>query len=295
MFLDRAVAEGRAAGSSVPSVYRYTITEGGAEVVSGLVGAASAADLLPHEETVATAPHSPSPSVEIRPVVAITEEPLPSWRATGVSSIVIDGAGREHAAGAVALEGSLPRGPYVLADGHHRRRAALATWGDRCRILTLVIGSNGAGLETGSFHRRFASAGPLPAAAGTRFDIEPMATPASVAGSIVWVDGSSGRAFRLTPRPEALATMPVAHRAAPAAVASALLYPLVGVTDEDAVWAGTQEIALADLVAGERVLLLPPIDLFAVIGAARAGEPLPPKSSRFRPKPVRGLVMRAAP
>jgi uncharacterized protein (DUF1015 family) len=52
--------------------------------------------------------------------------------------------------------------------------------------------------------------------------------------------------------------------------------------------------ALASLTDADAALLLPRVGIEAVLAAAEAGTLLPPKGSRFRPKPVRGLVVRAA-
>ena len=292
--LELAVTEGRLVRAETAVHYRYTISDDEGIVMSGIVGAAPVADLLPHEGTVPTPPH-PAPIIEIRPVLAITDDALPPSTELGRGVCVLDGEGMEHVVAPVSLEGDMPAGPYVLADGHHRRRAAIQTRGRECSVLALVARAGGERLTTGTFHRRFTTAGPLPAGAGDRFDIEPMYGPRPVPGALVWVDGASGRAFKLTPRQDALDSMAPAHRDSAAAIAAALLYPLVGVTDDDAVHARTPEIALVDLMPGERTLLLPPIDIIAVLAAGRAGTPLPPKSSRFRPKPLRGLVLRSAP
>ena len=292
--LDRAVADGRLTRAESPCLYRYTITGADGVLVTGIVGAAAASELVPHEATVRGAPYKPAPSLEIRPVLAIAEEPLPEMRDLVPAIAVLDGEGREHAAAPVAIDGALPPGPYVVADGHHRRRAAMHSQGPGCLVLTLLVGSSGAGLSAGTFHRRFTAAGPLPASVGARFDVESITEPVAVEGALVWVDAASGRAFRLTPLPEALEALLPEHRDSATAVASALLYPLIGVTEEDAVYAETTEAALAGLLPGERALLLPAITISTVLAAARSGWLLPAKSSRFRPKPLRGIVMRQA-
>jgi len=47
------------------------------------------------------------------------------------------------------------------------------------------------------------------------------------------------------------------------------------------------------LKGGDAAILLPRVPIPAVFAAASAGTMLPPKGSRFHPKPVRGLVVRA--
>jgi hypothetical protein len=292
--LDRAVADGRLIRAESPCFYRYTITGADGAVVTGMVGAAAASELVPHEATVHGAPNKPPPPLEIRPVLAIAEEPLPRMRDLGPAIAIHDAQGRVHAAVPVAIDGPLPPGPYVIADGHHRRRAAMHSRGPESSLLTLLVGSSGAGLSAGTFHRRFTAAGPLPANVAARFDVVPVTQPEAVSGALVWVDGASGRAFVLTPLPEALEALLPEHRGSATAVASALLYPLIGVTEEDAVYADTTEAALVGLQPGERALLLPAIAISTVLAAARSGSLLPAKSSRFRPKPLRGVVMRQA-
>ena len=138
----------------------------------------------------------------------------------------------------------------------------------------------------------FPEAGHLPLGASDVFDVEPMPSPEPVPGALVWVDGASGRSFVLTPSRDALGGVREPLRASPAAVAQALLYPLIGLQEHEAVHAGTVEEALADVPPSGGALLLPPVEIAGVIAAARSGTLLPPKASRFRPKPLRGMVLR---
>lgn len=293
LVLDRLVASGDLRRSEGPRLFRYTISDDSGLRVEGVLGAAPAGELLPHEQTTMR-PSSPSPGVEIRPILAICREPIKPPSEAGPGLVVVDAEGMRHEVAPLESGATAPAGPYVVADGHHRRRAALETWGEDSLILTLLVGSSGAGLDSGGYHRRFSRADALPPAAAERFDISVVDELAPVPGSLVWVDGASGSALLLTPRPDALAGMPPEHRRSEAAVATALLYPLIGVSDQDAIHVGSPAAATAGLGSGEGAVLLPTIDVATVLAAALAGTPLPPKSSRFRPKPLRGVVLRVA-
>ena len=290
--LQRAVADGVVAPPQGRFLYRYEIRRNGAPTVVGIVGVAAAAHLIPHEDTIEHAPDHPAPGIEIRPILAIVEDPLPAFEAVGdtVTAIAEDGA--RHELAAVDPGASIPFDDAVIADGHHRRRAVIATRGADATVLTMVVGGGGAGLEAGTFHRVFSRVSPLPAAAGEVFEIEPMASPAVVPGALVWVDGASGRTFSLRPLPSAAATVDAALRGSPAALAEALFYPLVGVSERDATHVGTWESPKENIPSAGGALLLPDVPVESVIAAARAGRVLPPKASRFRPKPLRGMVLR---
>jgi len=290
--LERAVEEGLLEPSGEPSLFRYEIDRAG-ETITGLVGVCRAADLVPHEGTIAHVPDEPAPVVEIRPILALVEQALPFLEASGPGVVAIEPDGTRHSVVPVERRTPLDLGAPVVADGHHRRRAAMATRGADAAVLTLVVGDAGASLEAGTFHRVFPHAGALPLGASDLFDVESLPAPVPRPGSLVWLDGRSGRAFVLTPTADALATMHGPLRASPAAVAQALLYPLIGLQEHEAEHAGTLEEAVETLPPEGGVLLLPPVDIGAVITAARSGTLLPPKASRFRPKPLRGMVLRA--
>ena len=78
-----------------------------------------------------------------------------------------------------------------------------------------------------------------------------------------------------------------------AAVAARLLYPLIGITQDRIEHFSTAAGVSHALKGGDAAILLPRVPIPAVFAAASAGTMLPPKGSRFHPKPVRGLVVRA--
>jgi hypothetical protein len=158
----------------------------------------------------------------------------------------------------------------------------------------MVVGDSGSGLRAGTFHRVFGEAGELPPSADEAFEIEPVAAPTVTDGALVWVAGGSGQVVELRARAGALATVPEALRGSPAAVAEALLYPLLGVHENDAIHIASWELAIEGVPGRGGALLLPDVEVGALLSAARAGRMLPPKASRFHPKPLRGLVLREA-
>ena len=89
--------------------------------------------------------------------------------------------------------------------------------------------------------------------------------------------------------------LPAPLRRIGASVAQHLLYPALGLDDSDAAHYSTTAGARHALTAGDGALLLPRVAVADIVAAARTGVLLPPKGSRFRPKPLRGLVLRDQP
>jgi hypothetical protein len=287
-----AVAQRLLRRPSAPSLFVYRVTLRSGRTVEGVVGEVPVQGLVPHERTVRRRVE-PATVVEIRPVLAVTRDRPPPWTIAGRASVVVEG-GRRHEAAPVRVSGpAFGDGPLVIADGHHRVRAVRRTRGPQGRVLTMVIGDGGRGLSVSTFHRVFEGVGPLPVSAGEAFEV----TPTDIAGpsrrGLVWVQGS-GERFLLTARREVLDAMPEALRSSAAAVAAAALYPRVGLTEDRARYEPTSRAALARLGSGDVALLLPPASMETVLAAAETGTLLPPKGTRFSPKPVRGLILRLA-
>ncbi len=278
--------------SNGPSLYHYTIDGSAGQVISGLVGLVQLASLLPHEETIRSAEDKEAPDLEIRPILAITRHSLPVLRATGPVSSVRYGK-QVHRVEPVGRSGPIELGTLVVADGHHRRRSAMRSYGPDATAMTLVVGDGGRGLRADAFQRRLIAAGPLPKSVSKSFDVSEVDHPTPRVGGIVWYEGR-GAALLLHPLPEALETIPPTLRPIGSAVAARLLYPLIGMTQERVVHYSTPSGALGSLEPGDAALLLPRVGVDAVFNAAEAGTLLPPKGSRFSPKPVRGIVVRAA-
>lgn len=274
-----------------PSLYRYTIGGAAGPITSGLVGLVGLDSLLPHEETIRDAEDKAAPDLEIRPLLAITRRPLPVLPAVGRASTVRYGS-LVHRLVPVRHPGPIDLGALVLADGHHRRRSAIRERGPGADAMTLVVGDGGRGLRAEAFQRRLIGAGPLPRTAREVFEVTEISRPAPRVDGIVWV-GPRGSPLLLKPRPEALASVPPALRTIGSAVAVRLLYPLIGMTQDRVEHFSTPAGVRASIGSGDAALLLPRVRIDAVFAAAEAGTLLPPKGSRFRPKPVRGLVVRA--
>jgi len=274
-----------------PALYHYSVSGPGGRLISGLVGLVRVATLLPHEETIREDEDREAVDLEIRPLLAITRNSLPEYPESGPAAEVTYGP-QVHRVAPVKHRGDIDLGTLVLADGHHRRRSAMRHVGDGAVAMTMVVGDGGLGLRADAFQRRLIGAGQLPREAEEVFTIEeiPRATP-RVAG-IVWLE--PGRRPRLLrPRPAALEGVPAPLRPIGAAVAARLLYPLIGITQDRIEHFSTAAGVSHALKGGDAAILLPRVPIPAVFAAASAGTMLPPKGSRFHPKPVRGLVVRA--
>jgi hypothetical protein len=282
--VDRALARGDWWQPGVPALYRYRI-ESGDTVVEGLVGEVPLEIMVPHEGTISSHPGKPRPSLEIRPLLLLTEMPLPDRPPLADPVSFAFGDGWRHTV--TAVDGAaVDVGEPVIADGHHRHRSALRA-GDDPRVLVLVVGDGGAGLDGGAFHRVFSWAPPLPDDL-TAFEVEP-AEPEPREGAVVWV--SPDGAMALWPRPSALGQLDDAVRSSLPLIARDLLYPRLGLSEADASYADTVDEAL-DWMGRGAAALMPPADVGWVITAARRALLMPPKATRFRPKPARGMVVR---
>lgn len=274
-------------------LYRYSIEAPTGLVYQGLVGAVAVGSLVPHEETLAHQPTTPPPSLEIRPLMAVTRHHLPELPDDGPESIVVYGRLLHRLAPVQAPPEGVPVRKPVLVDGHHRRRALLAHAGPRARAMVLIVGDRGRGLRAESFQRRLPGVGDLPEAAARAFTISEQRSAIPRRGALVWVR-PDGPSLLLRPRPEALEGIALSLRQVEVAVAAHLLYPLLGITEEDVEHFSTTIGARHSLRPEDAALLLPRIGVDRVLAAAEAGVLLPPKASRFRPKPVRGLAIHIA-
>ncbi|HUG75091.1 MAG TPA: hypothetical protein VMM81_05390 [Acidimicrobiia bacterium] len=293
LVLDRAIASGTLTRTRGPRYFAYTMKRGGVTIVRGLVGEVDIDHLLPHEETRDTL-IDPPPPIEIRPILLVTRLSMPALRGGSRAGAAAEDGTWMHRIRPVDLpEGFDDTTAMIIADGHHRTRAVRSARGDTARILAMVVGDGGRGLRVGTFHRVFTGVGRLPRGIGDAFEVTPTESRGPIAGSIIWVGGDGAR-WRLRPTPEGLARVPSALEGSGAALAAAALYPILGVAETDAIYVASTASAVSHLGAGDAALLLPPVPMETVLSAAEAGIPLPPKGTRFDPKPVRGLVLRAA-
>jgi hypothetical protein len=264
------------------ALYWWEISDGPHVLLTGILGVFPLQQLIPHEATTAAALTRPRYPVQIRPVMALTEGALPAPHRIGASRS-FDGRFR-HVITPVECDVA-GIADAVIADGHHRTVAALRDGGDP-GIMTLLVGTSGATLHAGAFHRVFAHPVDLHAAL-EGFDVRVEAPADSLAAGRVAVESGEVN-LGVTP------SGPLAdrYRGIPAGWVHEALLPALGLDEVDAVY--LDEIPAA-LSAGRygTAIGLPGADVEAVVAGARSGLALPPKATRFRPKPLRGFAMRA--
>jgi uncharacterized protein (DUF1015 family) len=187
----------------------------------------------------------------------------------------------------------------AIADGHHRYTTALAYRESRAAdgsggwdaILALVAPAEGSGLTVGPYHRVFPSIELDHTVLADAFTISTIAAAApQQPGDLVVVDEET--ATLLSPRPEALDPLPLPWREASPAVARELLYPLVGISEDDSDYVADAADAIARATAGGAALLVAPVSEHAIAEAGDMGIRFPQKTTYFVPKPRAGLVVR---
>ncbi len=202
------------------------------------------------------------------------------------------------------VERAVSSEPVVIADGHHRYVTALNYRRERGgagpwdAIMAFVAPAVGSGLSIASAHRFFADLPHGMTALNGRFDQSPAApTPPTRPGELVVVPGPAHGTspLRLMPTEEALAGLPASFRRASAAVARDLLYPELGVSEDDATYHPDAEVLVGRLAESPRgaAVLTAPVDEQAVADAIGEGVVFPQKTTYFVPKPRAGLVIRA--
>ena len=318
---------------SAPAYYLYEIHElraGVPAVLRGVLAAVSVEDgnLLPHEavdETrVADRTHRlAAVPVELAPVFAVHTAGSPGLRAvldaapTAPPIVAFtDEYGADHRIWALrgqaeitAVRDGLRQVRAVIADGHHRYAAArerAASLGRATRTLTYLVDGSAYGPQLRAVHRlvRPLTASAL-AALDADFAFHPTASDhlldqlTAQPGTAFGLRRASGSTDLLVARdPQNLDRRLPGDRAAAwrrldAAVWDAIVRPAVAPAEviyrSDVAAATAQVEELND--AG--LFLLRPASLADVIACAEAGEPMPAKTTWFRPKPRAGLVMRS--
>lgn len=209
----------------------------------------------------------------------------------------------------------------VIADGHHRYAGALA-FAERCRAqaaapgdppwrrtLAYIVDATQRGPEIRAVHRLVR---PLPATAIDRLaelftvteapgDVRSLleqldAEPAPAFGLLL--PGETG--FLLRARNEAVLRAALSPersarwRQLDAAVLTVAVLPRLGVRPDQVRERADALAAAREVDAGgpAGLFLLRPVTLDTVAALAMAGEPMPPKTTWFRPKPRTGLLMR---
>jgi uncharacterized protein (DUF1015 family) len=192
--------------------------------------------------------------------------------------------------------------PVAIADGHHRyttylgyrkTREAVDGAGPWDAILALVSPAEGSGLTVGPYHRLFLEFPFDATAVADAFVVEPSPpTVPAAAGSLTVA--TAGGTWLLTPRPGALATLPVPWREASPAVARELLYPRLGISEDSASYVAdaSEAVAAAAGLPDGAALLVAPVSETAISEAGEMGIRFPQKTTYFVPKPRAGLAIR---
>lgn len=238
-------------------------------------------------------------AADTRPIVLITPAPVPDLDPTGPGIEFSTGSGLHRIAvvdssSAPEVTAAISGHPLVIADGHHRTRVAGEhAGGPGGSILAWVVPA--AAVRAGAFHRCFEHAPPLPERVADDFEVVVLdrSRPQPGRGSIVWwPHAGTGAPVRLVPRPGTVAALPGEAAASMSAVARHALWPILSLDERDAVYVSSLDDAVSSVGPGGAAALLPGMAPAEVVAAARAGVLLPPKATRFRPKPGRGVVVR---
>ncbi|HEY5108455.1 MAG TPA: DUF1015 domain-containing protein [Acidimicrobiales bacterium] len=302
--------------------YRMTDTDGSTTLgVLGVLGLdeASAAEILPHEETL---PKAKSDRLELLTATRVNLSPI--WGlslASGLTALLatdgppaaatVDDDGVRHEVWVIddpatiaAVTGVVGSAPVVVADGHHRLATAstyLAGAGAGSPgadgVLALVVELAEDTLTVGPIHRLLSG---LPdgldlvdafdswfdvARAGDSTDRTTAALGESSALALVMPSGC----WLLTPRDG------TTEAAGSDLVASMVALVVAELPDHELTFANSWQDAVAAVESEEAqaAVLLPPVAVAQIDAWARSRRRMPPKSTFFHPKPRTGMVFRA--
>jgi len=307
-----------------PVFYTYRMTDTDGSVTLGVLGVlgldeSSAAEILPHEETL---PKAKSDRLELLTATRVNLSPI--WGlslASGLTGCLstdgtptaaaVDDDGVRHElwilddpatmAEVSAIVGSAP---VVVADGHHRLATA-ATYLEGAGagtpgadgVLALVVELAEDTLSVGPIHRLLSG---LPdgldlvdafdswfavARAGDCTDRTTTALGESSALALVTPSGC----WLLTPRDG------TAEAAGSDLVSSMVALVIAELPDHELAFANSWQDAVAAVGSEEAqaAVLLPPVAVAQIDAWAHARRRMPPKSTFFHPKPRTGMVFRA--
>jgi uncharacterized protein (DUF1015 family) len=250
------------------------------------------------------------------PIVAMTDEAGIDHRIWALTSP------EDVASIAAALEPA----QAVIADGHHRYARALAhshrlaqgqgggelgaslrTHAPWRRTLMYLVDATVHGPRPMAIHRLVRRLPPdVESRLGERFELERLPGESerfttrfhAQDGSAIALRLSGGTTFLLHPRDPAgiAALMPEGRsarwQALPTAVLDHAVLPSLGITDPEPRTDLPAAVAEVDANAGAGLFILSPTDTETVLALSAAGEPMPPKTTSFQPKPRTGLLMR---
>lgn len=204
------------------------------------------------------------------------------------------------------------RGP--IADGHHRYQVARlyseetgAADGPAAAKLAVITSLASGSLTIDPIHRGFLEAPDLEAAArhaverrlwqgGSGTTLAAAVAKAAQPAMAVWRHGASPEIWSLDPA-SCPGELPAAASQLTVVLLHASLFPLMGLepeaaTDGTVAYRSDPDVLFQSVEAGELELgiWLPPMEPATFAAAIAGGDLLPPKSTRFLPKVVSGLV-----
>ena len=211
----------------------------------------------------------------------------------------------DEPADVAAIRTGLEQTDVVIADGHHRFAAAQSVGQDR--TLMYLVDGHEHGPQILPVHRvvRSGAAALLSLQMpGVRLvpgadDIDSLVAQLHATPSRAWGVRAAGRSGVLEVTDEAAlqAALPrgrsLAWRTLDTAVFEQAVLPRLGGVDLTYRTDLAAAVAEADASAGDAVVVFRPVDIDAVYACAVAREPMPAKTTWFRPKPRAGLVMRS--
>lgn len=294
----------------------YTDSEGTLHTARGVMGALELVELgdrvVGHEETMDK--HRAdrlavldATRANLDPIIALSSSPdlLPLLTAPGLPRLDFEAGGVQHRLYDISDDEQISEISRVvdehavaIADGHHRYLTALGYLQDRGpgpwdRIMAMMSPAEGSGLTVGPYHRILPFVPDDLGILESAFSVSPgEPVVPDRAGDLVIATATG--ATRLSPRPESLAPLPAPFREASAAVAREVLYPLLGITEEDVDFVSDVREAVARTAdGGGAALLVAPVSEHAIAEAGEVGLRFPRKTTFFVPKPRAGLVIRA--
>jgi uncharacterized protein (DUF1015 family) len=313
-----------------PSFYVYRMAfvdeAGRARHTTGVIGALELSrpgegGIWPHEQTTKKA------KTDRLDLTRATEANLSAvWglsTAAGLTSLLAtddvptaawsDDDGVEHAFWVVedpdrtaAIGAAVGEHPVVIADGHHRYEISLAYRDERRAavgdapagydlVMAFVVELVDDELTVGPIHRLVSGlpdGTDLPAALGDHFVVEPAPAPDAHTVDTLQARGCLGLigpegSWWLTPRPSAFDGVRDLDT-------SRLDAALTGLPPHDLVFQHGVDHVVRRVRAGDAQwgVLLRPATVAQIVGIARGGERMPPKTTFFHPKPRTGAVFR---
>jgi uncharacterized protein (DUF1015 family) len=317
-------ADGRLVQDPGPAFYAYRMTDTDGSVTVGALGVlgldpTSAAEILPHEETL---PKAKSDRLELLEATRFNLSPI--WGlslASGLTALLatdtvpdgsaVDDDGVLHELWMVddpavvdAIAGVVGSAPVVVADGHHRLATAstyLAGAGAGTPgadgVLALVVELAEDTLSVGPIHRLLSGLPDgldLVDAFDSWFDVSRAGdctgrTLSALGGSSALALVMTSGCWLLTPRDG------TAQAAGSDLVTSMVALVLAELPDHELTFANSWQDAVAAVESEEvqAAVLVPPVAVSQIDAWAHARRRMPPKSTFFHPKPRTGMVFRA--